>query len=179
MTLGEVVTNLDRLRRPVSKSARSTGIYPYYGANGVQDYVDDFIFDGTYLLMGEDGSVARADGTPILNWAIGKIWVNNHAHVLAERSGGINLRFLYHYLHTVDIRPIVTGSAQPKLNQGNMNGIAVPVPDRGEQERFVRILDTFGALVNDLTVGLSAELAARQTEYGYYRDRLLSFEEAA
>lgn len=179
MRLGEVVTNLDRLRRPVSKARRSTGVYPYYGANGVQDYVDDFIFDGTYLLMGEDGSVLKADGTPILNWAVGKIWVNNHAHVLAEKSNGVNLRFLYHYLHTVDIRSIVTGSAQPKLNQGNMNDIAVPVPSRDDQDGIVAILDTFGALVGDLSDGLPAELVARRTQYGYYRDRLLRFEEAA
>lgn len=179
MTLGEAVTNLDRFRLPVTKASRSAGIYPYYGANGVQDYVGEFIFDGTYLLMGEDGSVTQADGTPVLNWATGRIWVNNHAHVLAEKDGGVSLRFLYYFLQVVDIRSIVTGSAQPKLNQGNMNTIAVPVPNQGEQRRLVGILDKFDALVNDLSAGLCAELTARRKQYEYYRDRLLTFEEAA
>jgi type I restriction enzyme S subunit len=110
---------------------------------------------------------------------VGKIWVNNHAHVLAEMENGVNLRFLYHYLHTVDITSIVTGSAQPKLNKGNMNDIAVPVPSRDDQEEIVAILDTFGARVGDLSAMLPAEREARRKQYAYYRDRLLAFEEAA
>src|SRR5690606_30641445 len=71
-TLGDAAVNHDRLRKPVTRAAREAGPYPYYGANGVQDHVSDFLFDGTYLLVGEDGSVVRADGTPVLNWAVGK-----------------------------------------------------------------------------------------------------------
>ena len=67
-TLGEVVSNLDSQRRPVTRSSRVAGEYPYFGANGVQDYVDDYLFDGTFLLMGEDGSVVQRDGSPVLNW---------------------------------------------------------------------------------------------------------------
>ena len=78
---------LDSERRPVTKKDRNSGIYPYYGANGIQDYVDEYIFDGTFLLIGEDGSVLNTDGSPILNWATGKIWVNNHAHILREKKG--------------------------------------------------------------------------------------------
>lgn len=177
--LGDVASNLDRLRRPVTRSARQDGMYPYYGANGVQDHVAEYLFDGTFLLMGEDGSVARPNGSPVLNWATGKIWVNNHAHVLVERLAEVRLRFLFHYLQTIDISAIVTGGTQPKLNQANMNKITVPVPTRADQDRIIDILDKFEALTNDLSIGLPAELAARRKQYEYYRDKLLTFEEAA
>lgn len=176
--LGEVVGNLDSQRRPVTRSDRSAGPYPYYGANGVQDYVASYLFDGTFLLMGEDGSVIQKNGAPVLNWATGKIWVNNHAHVLVEKSGDVRLRFVYHYLQTIDISSYVTGGTQPKLNQGNMNRIAIPVPSVDEQERVIEVLDKFDALVNDLSANLPAELAARRKQYEYYRDKLLTFEEA-
>lgn len=94
-TLGEVVEILDSKRKPISKSQRISGKYPYYGANGIQDYVNDFIFDGTFILLGEDGSVINEDGSPVLNWATGKIWVNNHAHILAEKSNKSILRYIY------------------------------------------------------------------------------------
>ena len=178
-TLGDVTENHDRKRRPVTRSDRQGGEYPYYGANGVQDFVDGFIFDGTFLLIGEDGSVKRADGTPVLNWAVGKIWVNNHAHVLTSASERFNLRYLFHYLKTVDISALVSGGTQPKLNQRNLNQIPVPLVPREEQDRIVEILDRFDALVNDLSVGLPAELVARRKQYEYYRDKLLTFEEAA
>ena len=73
---------LDNKRKPVTKSAREAGKYPYYGANGIQDYVSNYIFDGTFILVGEDGSVVTEMGTPIVTWATGKIWVNNHAHII-------------------------------------------------------------------------------------------------
>ena len=144
----------------------------------MQDYVDDYIFDGTFLLMGEDGSVIQKNGSPVLNWATGKIWVNNHAHVLIGKSDDVYLRFLFHYLQTIDISAYVTGGTQPKLNQGNMNRIEVPVPPLQEQARIVAILDKFDALVNDLSSGLPAEITARRQQYAHYRDRLLTFKEA-
>lgn len=177
LLLGEVVSNLDSQRRPVTRSNRQNGEYPYYGANGVQDYVDGYIFDGTFLLIGEDGSVVQKDGSPVINWAVGKIWVNNHAHVLVAKSDDIDLRYLFYYLQTVDITPYTTGGTQPKLNQGNMNRIPILVPPIGEQKRIVAILDKFDALVNDLSIGLPAELNARRKQYEYYRDRLLTFKE--
>ena len=84
--LGDCCQILDSKRRPVSKAKRVAGDYPYYGANGIQDYVDSYLFDGIFLLLGEDGSVINKDKSPVLNWAVGKIWVNNHAHILAEKK---------------------------------------------------------------------------------------------
>ncbi|AYJ31989.1 restriction endonuclease subunit S [Corynebacterium xerosis] len=176
-TLGEAALNHDRKRKPVTRADRQGGEYPYYGANGVQDYVHDYIFDGTFLLVGEDGSVKNADGTPILNWASGKIWVNNHAHVLTAAGEHFNLRYLYYYLATVDVTIYVTGGTQPKINQSNLNKIPVPLVPRSFQDDIVGVLDKFDALVNDISVGLPAELNARRMQYEHYRDRLLTFKE--
>ena len=100
---------LDNKRKPVKKGEREAGEYPYYGANGIQDYVSNYIFDGTFILVGEDGSVITERGTPIVNWASGKIWVNNHAHVI-EKTNGVLLRYLYHYLQVVDVTDYIHGN---------------------------------------------------------------------
>lgn len=168
--LRRVTQNFDNLRRPVTKSQRSSGIYPYYGANGVQDYVEEYIFDGTFLLIGEDGSVKRPNGTPFLHWASGKIWVNNHAHVLQSKTKDVDLRFLYYYLQTQDISSLVTGGTQLKLNQGNLNRIRVAVPPLEVQREIVRILDQFTLLEAEL----EAELEARRRQYEHYRESLLA-----
>ena len=115
--LGQLVSNLDSQRRPVTRSDRRAGEFPYYGANGIQDYVDGYLFDGTFLLVGEDGSVVQRDGSPVVHWVSGKIWVNNHAHVLAARTEAVELRYLYFYLQTVDVTPYVSSSSRPKLNR--------------------------------------------------------------
>jgi type I restriction enzyme S subunit len=175
--LGDGVNNRDNERRPVTRELRQSGIYPYYGANGVQDYVQDFIFDGEFLLVGEDGSVIEASGAPVLNWAEGKIWVNNHAHVLQERTGGPILRFLYFYLSTINVSAFVTGGSQKKINQGNLNNIPIPLPPLEVQREIVSILDKLDALVNDLTFGLPAEISARRKQYEHYRNKLLAFKE--
>ena len=93
--LEDCCTVLDKKRKPVTKAAREAGEYPYYGANGIQDYVSDYIFDGTFVLVGEDGSVITKAGTPVVTWAEGKIWVNNHAHII-EGTDGVLLRYLFH-----------------------------------------------------------------------------------
>ena len=104
---------LGNRRKPVTKSSRTQGVYPYYGANGIQDYVSDYIFDGIFVLVGEDGSVIDEMGHPIVNWAEGKIWVNNHAHIIKENDS-CNLRYLYHYLQTIDVSKFIHGNI-PKL----------------------------------------------------------------
>ena len=173
--IDEIVNILDNLRKPVSKDKRTKGNYPYYGANGIQDYVDNYIFDGTFILMGEDGSVINKDNSPVLNWASGKIWVNNHAHVLFNENINI-LRFVFYYLQTIDVSSIVRGTP-PKINQQNLRSIKIPVPPLEEQERIVNILDKFDALCNDITKGLPAEIEMRKKQYEYYRDKLLTFKE--
>ena len=100
---------LDNRRKPVTKAARETGKFPYYGANGIQDYVLDYIFDGTYVLVGEDGSVITKAGTPVVTWATGKIWVNNHAHII-EEVDGVLLRYLFHYIQTINVTPLIHGN---------------------------------------------------------------------
>jgi type I restriction enzyme S subunit len=146
---------LDRHRKPVTKSARETGVYPYYGANGIQDYVSDYIFDGTFVLVGEDGSVMTKNGNPVVAWVEGKIWVNNHAHIIEEIEG-VLLRYLYHYIQTVDVTPLIHGNI-PKLTGGDFKAISIPLPPLPVQEEIVRILDNF--------TELTAELTARKKQY--------------
>lgn len=170
--------NHDARRRPVTKAAREPGAVPYYGASGVVDWVSEYIFDGDYLLVSEDGANLLARSTPIAFSISGKTWVNNHAHVL-EFGSYSERRFVEIYLNSMDLAPFISGATQPKLNQANLNRIPIPVPSLAEQERIVETLDSFDALINDLSVGLPGELAARRRQYEYYRDRLLTFEEAA
>ncbi len=174
--LGEVCEVLDSKRKPITKSQRISGDYPYYGANGIQDYVDGHIFDGTYILMGEDGSVINKDGTPVLHWVDKKkIWVNNHAHVLGQSCNIYNLKYIYYYLSSYNVSEIVKGTP-PKINQENMRKIRVLIPSILVQEHIVSILDKFDALVNDISIGLPKEIELRQKQYEYYREKLLSFE---
>ena len=168
--LGECCTILDGKRKPITKGARQSGPYPYYGANGIQDWVADYIFDGTYVLIGEDGSVITPNGTPVVNWAQGRIWVNNHAHIIAEKTG-VLLRFLFYYIQIIDIHNLVHGNI-PKLTQGDLKGLEIPVPPLPVQEEIVRVLDVF----TELQAELQAELHNRIQQYNYYRDSLLSFE---
>lgn len=170
--LGEVVEVLDSLRRPITKSQRIPGEIPYYGANGIQDYVKDWIFEGTFILMGEDGSVIKNDNSPILHWVIGKIWVNNHAHILGEVPGCALLKYVYYVLSQTDVSDIVRGTP-PKLNQKNLKSIKIPIPPLEIQKKIVQILDKFTEYVTELT----SELTSRKKQYSFYRDKLLSFED--
>ena len=171
--LEQCCTILDNKRKPVTKAARQAGEYPYYGANGIQDYVSEYIFDGTFILVGEDGSVVTPNGNPVVNWAEGKIWVNNHAHIVAEKEG-VLLRFLYYYLQTVDVSAFIHGNI-PKLTGGDFKSITVPVPPIHVQQEIIKILDSFSTLSSELIAELTAELENRQKQYEYYRDRLFAF----
>lgn len=159
---------LDKKRKPITKASREAGEYPYYGANGIQDYVADYIFDGTFVLVGEDGSVITKSGTPVVTWAEGKIWVNNHAHIIEEKDG-VMLRYLYHYLQTIDVTSLVHGNI-PKLTGGDFKALKIAVPPLEVQREIVRMLDSFMLLTAELT----AELTARKKQYEFYRNQLLS-----
>ena len=176
--LEDIAENCDSQRKPVTKGNRSTGQYPYYGASGVVDYVDDYIFDGDYLLISEDGANLVARVTPIAFSISGKNWVNNHAHVL-KFADSYQQRYVEMYLNGMDLSKFISGAAQPKLNQKNMNSILIPMPGKAEVKRIVDVLDRFDRLCNDLSSGLPAEIEARQKQYEYYRDKLLTFKEKA
>jgi len=125
-TLGEVVDIHDSRRVPLSQRERDErrGPYPYYGAAGLVDHVDDFLFEGTFALVGEDGSVAHEDGAPFVQYVWGQFWVNNHAHVLTAKPP-YTVEHLIYLLRQLDVRPYVTGAVQPKLSQGRMKEIPV------------------------------------------------------
>ena len=176
VTLEDIAENCDSMRKPVTSGKREAGEYPYYGASGIVDYVKDYIFDGDYLLVSEDGANLLARSTPIAFSISGKNWVNNHAHVL-KFDRYETRRFVEFYLNSIDLAPYISGGAQPKLNQKNLNRIEIPLPSQERQKYIVDILDRFDAICNDLTSGLPAEIETRQKQYEYYRDRLLSFKE--
>ncbi|MEK4254448.1 restriction endonuclease subunit S [Ureibacillus sp. FSL K6-2830] len=133
--LSEICQNLDSKRVPITSSERKKGIYPYYGASGIVDYVDDYIFDDNLLLVSEDGANLLSRVTPIAFEVKGKIWVNNHAHVLKFEHLSTQ-RFIKYVINLQDISHLITGSAQPKLNQKNLNSCMVPYPPLELQNEF-------------------------------------------
>ena len=173
-TLDQISTNCDRQRKPVTKDKRVAGKYPYYGASGIVDYVDDYIFDGDYLLVSEDGANLLARSTPIAFSISGKNWVNNHVHVLKFDSEELR-RYVETYLNSVDLSKYISGAAQPKLNKDNLNKIPIPVLNSEEMRYMVNVLDQFDALCHSNSEGLPAEIEARQKQYEFYCDKLLTF----
>ena len=138
--LGDVSDILDSQRRPITKRDRTSGSYPYYGATGIVDYVSGFIFDEPLVLVGEDG----AKWGPGENTAFaieGKCWVNNHAHVLRPSRKVVVDNWLIYYINHSDLTDFVSGLTVPKLNQGNLREIPIPIPPLPEQQRIVSILD--------------------------------------
>ena len=121
-SIQDIATNLDASRVPLSGKERliRPGRYPYYGAAGEIDHIDDYIYDGIYVLIGEDGSVVTKNGLPISQYVFGKFWVNNHAHVL-EGTASVSTEHLYLYFNFESVLPFVTGAVQPKLSQGRLN----------------------------------------------------------
>ncbi|MBK6610572.1 MAG: restriction endonuclease subunit S [Sphingobacteriales bacterium] len=111
------------------------GKYPYYGATSVMDYIDDYIFDGEYILLAEDGSVMDEKGLPIVQFIWGKTWVNNHAHVLQPKIQSNN-EFLFHLLKSISVVQIMTGSIQKKINQENLMNVKVIYPANETLDRF-------------------------------------------
>ncbi|WP_263772821.1 N-6 DNA methylase [Propionivibrio soli] len=126
--LGGLAKNLDSRRVPITKGDRKAGLFPYYGASGIVDYVADFIFDEDILLISEDGANLLARSTPIAFSVSGKCWVNNHAHVLKFAQPATQ-KFVEVYLNSISIEEFVTGAAQPKLNQDALSRIPIPIPD--------------------------------------------------
>lgn len=141
--LGEIIDIHDSKRIPLSKKEREKRekIYPYYGAASLMDYVDEYIFDGIYVLLGEDGTVINEDGSPVLQYVWGKFWVNNHAHVLTGKLED-SVNFLYILLKSTNIRSAVTGAVQLKINQKNLCSIKIVLPkDTTLISKYISITD--------------------------------------
>ena len=143
--LGEVVEFLDSKRRPVTESDRRAGPYPYYGANGIQGAVDEFIFDEPLVLLAEDGGHFGEPDRGIAYRISGKTWVNNHAHVLRPTSH-IELAYLCRVLENYDVTPFVTGTTRGKLTKAGASEIIIPLPPLAEQRRIAEVLDRAEAL---------------------------------
>jgi type I restriction enzyme S subunit len=143
--LGEVVEFLDNLRKPVKSSDRTEGDFNYYGANGLQGTIDDFLFDEPLVLLAEDGGHFGNPERNIAYIAEGKYWVNNHAHVLKPREG-LDLRFLYRVLQKYDVSKYIKGATRAKLTKGDAAVMPIPLPPLTEQKRIAAILDKADAI---------------------------------
>ncbi len=164
---GQIMISRDGERIPVSKEERNRRekVYDYYGASGVIDKIDGYLFDKPLLLIGEDGANLINRSTPIAFIARGKYWVNNHAHVLDGISEDF-LRYIELFINSIDLKPFVTGTAQPKMNQAKMNSIPVALPPENEQRRILTKVDELMALCD--------RLEAAQAERESWRDRLVA-----
>ena len=149
--LGELVSNYDSKRIPLSTMERTKrkGNFPYYGATTIIDFVDDYIFDGIFVLLGEDGSVIHDDGTPFVQYVDGKFWTNNHVHVL-KTNEKILPRFLFYALRSVNVEGFTTGTVQLKINQNNLNNIPIPYFSLPEQEQIGKTLFDLDTKIQNL-----------------------------
>ena len=130
--LGDIIGLEDSKRVPLNSRDRENrkGPYPYYGATSIMDYVDDYLFDGVRVLLGEDGSVIDSEGKPVLQYVWGRYWVNNHAHIL-KAAGAYSLEAIYVALRRTSIGHIVTGAVQMKISQRNLKKLEVSMPEPG------------------------------------------------
>ena len=186
---GEVTINFDKKRVPLSGAQREKrqGQFRYYGAQGVIDYIDDFIFDGTYLLIAEDGENLKSKKQNIAQVVDGQFWVNNHAHIV-QGNELCNTRYLCYLLNSMDLSGYVTGSAQPKLSQANLNAVTLFLPSITVQERIVECLylfdkkiavnqkinDNLYEMVNAYYASLFKIAECEMTTIGNYAERIYS-----
>lgn len=162
-TLGEAVEFLDGKRKPIKESERAKmrGIYPYYGASGIVDYVNDYLFDEDLILLGEDGENILSRNTRLAFRVKGKIWVNNHAHVLRIRAG-YDINFLTDYLESLDYSLYNSGTAQPKLNKYTCEKIPVLKPSKYEQHIIAEVLSDMDAEISALETRRAKTAAIKQ-----------------
>ena len=138
--LDQICENLDSRRVPITSTDRKAGNYPYYGASGIVDYVKDYIFDEDILLISEDGANLVMRSTPIAFSVSGKVWVNNHAHVVRFESKATQ-KYIEICFALTDISGSITGTAQPKLNQAKLNAMMFCVPPIELQEQFATFVE--------------------------------------
>lgn len=163
-TVSEIIELHDSKRIPLSSRERANlaKIYPYYGATSVMDYVDRYLFDGIYLLLGEDGTVVDSKGFPILQYVEGKFWVNNHAHIITGKSG-FTVETLYLLFSLTNVQSIVTGAVQPKISQANLNKVPVIIPSEAELSDFDSIVQPIFAQIRNLRAENDRLSATRDT----------------
>ena len=149
--LGDVIDLFDHKRIPLNSRERQArqGQYPYYGAQGVIDHIDGYVFDGRYILVAEDGENLNSKKLPLALFADGKFWVNNHAHILRAKPDVADDTFLLACLNNANIKPFVTGAAQPKLSQSNLRLIEIPLPPLPTQRRIAGILSAYDELIEN------------------------------
>ena len=147
-SLADLFEIFDSRRIPLSSQERAerAKIYPYYGAAGLLDYVDNYLFDGIYVLMGEDGSVITEQGYPYLQYIWGKFWVNNHAHILQGKNG-VSTETLYLILSKTNIKEFVTGAVQAKMSQENLRAIPTITLKSEELNKFDAIIQPIFNLI--------------------------------
>lgn len=162
-TLDDATYFLDGQRRPIKSSDREkiNGVYPYYGASGIIDYVNDFIFDDNLILLGEDGENILSRNLPLAFQVEGKIWVNNHAHVMKPKDD-FNITFLTAYLESLDYSLLNSGTAQPKLNKQSCLNIKVIKPTLAEQKAIATALSDVDALISNLEKLIAKKKAIKQ-----------------
>lgn len=181
-TLGDLIDIYDSVRVPLSAAQRATrkGSFPYYGAQGIIDFVDAYLFDGRYILVPEDGENLNSRKLPIAYFAEGKFWVNNHAHIIRAKPDKADDVFLKHAINALDISGYVTGAAQPKLTQANLRRIGVLAPDLDTQRRIGSILGAYDDLieVNRRRVAVLEDMARGLFEEWFVRLRFPGHEGA-
>ena len=150
-TVGDIIQLHDSKRVPLSGSEREKmeKIYPYYGATSLMDYVDNYLFDGIYLLLGEDGTVVDSLGFPILQYVYGQFWVNNHAHIITGKEG-FSVEELYLFFSLTNIKSIVTGAVQQKVSQQNLKKVPAVIPSKEALSAFDDLIQPIFAQIRNL-----------------------------
>ncbi len=167
--LSDVCINYDYLRKPITASERKSGKTPYYGASGIVDYVEGFIFDGDYLLVSEDGANLEMRHTPIAFSISGKTWVNNHAHILKFSNKATQL-FVENWFALYDISDLLTGAVQPKLTQAKLNSVLLPLPPFPLQESFAKKIFA----IESQKESINQSIAESQKLFDYTMDKYFS-----
>lgn len=168
---GELIESLDARRQPVKEADRRPGPYPYYGASGVVDHVDGYLFEGLHLLVAEDGENLRTRKLPIAFLADGRFWVNNHAHVVRGNAHA-DTRFLSYALMVADVASYLSGSTMPKLTQGNLHRVPIYAPELGEQ---IPIADTLASMDHKIDLNRRTSETLEAMAQAIFRDWFVDF----
>ena len=175
--LSELLVNFDSKRIPLSsrERAQKQGKYPYYGATSILDYVDEYLFDGSYILLGEDGTVMNPDGSPVLQRVSGKFWLNNHAHIL-KNTDKVDFDFLYYLLSSHYIYQQfcgkVSGAVVKNLNSEKVAGALICLPPLSEQQRIVNKIEELLNLCNTLKQFFLNTFEINATKGGIYDESI-------